>query len=89
MEREEQSSEFAPAYARAACGEGRPGVNPPQECPAVSAATAHRRSAQPSSTAMMARAGSPLFRWSSAPVGAGYVHSFRNVQCWFCAKAAE
>ena len=33
-----------------------PSVNPPEQRPSVSAATAHRRSAPPSSTAMMAGA---------------------------------
>jgi hypothetical protein len=36
------------------------GVNPPEERPSVTAATADRRRAQPSSTAMMAKSRTPL-----------------------------
>jgi len=35
------------------------GENPPEQRPSVRAATSHRRSARPSSTAMMARARTP------------------------------
>ena len=64
---------------RPPCGSRRLRSNPPEQRPSVSAAPSHRRSAQPRSTAMMARSGSPLVVVMSG--------AFRSA--WACRRVSQ